>query len=266
MPRDLDQLAQDNNHQDQWRVPRWNNDLQDLAGASSRAQQQAMTHQPEHSNPAAPYLQGARNFYSQGLTGAIPGLRQAMPSWLNRIGGVFQSQAARDALSTANTGGLPLIEAIWTPRDLGILRKIYSANIDPYTLSGLIQRYLPGRSPVSVRQKAFKLGLTRPEIPPYVRQPGSPSIANDPPRAAQIAELLKKGMSSTEISSHMGDVSARSVRRYISENLNRPKLAGIGASAVPPGMPKFSFQDEVVSGDPEYERELLKYLQQKYAQ
>lgn len=202
-------------------------------------------------------------FYQSGLTGAFPWLRQYMPGAVNTLGDLAQSRAARDAFSSANVGGMPLVEAFWSPRDLEILKRIYSANIDPHSLSALIQKYLPGRSPVSIRQKAFQLGLKRPTIPPYVRQPGSPSVANDPQRAAQIAELLKKGMSSGEISSRMGDTSPRTIRRYINENLNRPRMGGRGGSAIPPSMPKFSFQDEVVQGDPEFERSLLEYLRSR---
>lgn len=293
MPNDLDQLAQDTDHQDRWRTPRWSNDLQSLAG------QQQMTHQQAGPNPAQPYLDwlrgatrrtlvdplraagfipggpnwgrgavtGMQDFNQSGLTGVNPSLRNVMPGMANTLGDLVQSRAARDALSTANTGGLPLIEAFWSPRDLGILRKIYSADIDPYTLSGLIQRYLPGRSPVSVRQKAFQLGLKRPEIPPYVRQPGSPSVANDPQRVAQIDKMIKKGMTFDQMAMEMGDVSTRTLRRYINENLKTRLLKKNDPSANIPSMPQFNFpKGEVTTGDPEYERALMQYLQQRTAQ
>lgn len=258
----------------------------------SLAARQQMTHQPDQPNPAQPWLDwlsgaarrtfvdplqatgflpggqnwgrpaatGMMNFQQSGLTGTVPSLRQYMPGAANTLGDIVQGQTARNAFSSANIGGFPMVEAFWSPRDLAILKKMYSANISPYELAGLIKRYLPGRSALSIRQKAFQLGLKRPEIPPYVRQPGSPSIANDPQRVAQVAQLMKKNMTFDQMAMEMGDVSPRTLRRYINENLKQRLLKG---SPQPPGMPKFSFQDEVVMGDPEYERTLLEYLRNR---
>lgn len=252
------------------------------------AQQRSMTHDPEPPNPAAPYLDWARqqarrafveplqttgfipggqdwgrsavtgmmDFEQGGLTGVDPALRQAMPGFVNTLGDLTQSPAARDAFSAANMGA-PLVEAFWSPRDLSILRKIYSANIDTYTLSGLIQKYLPGRSPVSIRQKAFQLGLKRPEIPPYVRQPGSPSIVNDPQRVAQIEEMMKKNMTFDQMAMEMGDVSPRTVRRYINENLKQRLIKG-GPNT--PNMPSFNLPQEEITSEPAYEKALWEFL------
>lgn len=223
----------------------------------SSEQQRQMTHQPEQPNPAAPYLEGARKFPSSGLTGAFPALRQAMPGWLNALGDLAQSQAARNVFSTSNVGGIPLIEAMWTPRDLGILKTMYSANIDPYTLAGLIKRYLPGRSIQSIRAKAFQLGLKRPEIPPYVRQPGTPSIANDPARVAQVKELMKKNMTFKQMAMEMGDVTPRTLQRYVNENL-RQRLVRRGPNT--PSMPSFESAVGPTMGDEEFEKILQDFL------
>lgn len=74
--------------------------LDELAGQSQ------MTHWPEQPNPAAPYLQGARDiagralgFSGGGLTGAFPEMKQYMPRAINTPGEVFQSRPAQDALS-----------------------------------------------------------------------------------------------------------------------------------------------------------------------
>lgn len=105
MPDDLDDLASRAEFQDRWKTARWNNSLADLAD------QQSMTHQPEQPNPAAPYLQSARDlaaiaqrFGHGGLTEAFPGIKDYIPAPIQRTGELFQSQAARDALSSANAG------------------------------------------------------------------------------------------------------------------------------------------------------------------
>lgn len=76
----------------------------------------SMTHQPEQPNPAAPYINAARQkagaFAQGGLTGAFPQLRQYMPGFVNTLGDLAQSPAARDVFSTANVGGMPLLEAL----------------------------------------------------------------------------------------------------------------------------------------------------------
>lgn len=222
----------------------------------------SMTHGPAQPNPVRPYVQAAPraafDFAQGGLTGIIPDLHQDMPSPIDAIGRLFQGQTAHDALSVS--GGVPAIEAFWSPRDLGILKKIYSANIDPNTFSGLIQRYFPERSIQSIRNKAFELGLKRPEIPPYVRQPGSPSIANDPARVAQIKNMLKRGLTFDQMAAEMGDVSARSIRRYVNENLKTRLLKKSDPGAAKPSMPSFNLPGEA-AGDPEYEKALLDFLQ-----
>lgn len=76
----------------------------------SSEQQRQMTHQPEQPNPAAPWLEAAKKFSSGGLTNAFPQLRQRMPGFINTLGDLAQSPAARDVFSTANIGGIPLIE------------------------------------------------------------------------------------------------------------------------------------------------------------
>lgn len=219
--------------------------LEELSGQQQRPEQPAVH----------PWLKGALDFSSGGLTGAIPGLHETMPALIDRIGRLFQTGPAQDALSAAS--GIPAIEAIWTPRDIDLLKKIYSANIHPSIMTDFAVKYL-GRTKASIWQKANELGITKPPEGPYVRF-GSPSIANDPERAAQIAELLKKGMSSTEISSKMGDVSARTIRRYINENLNRPRAGGRGGSAIAPSMPVFNLPEGPI-GDDEFERVLNAYL------
>lgn len=229
----------------------------------SAEQQRQMTHQPEQPNPAQPYLDAVKNFASPlfdpaahgGILGMLEGAGYSPPEWARAPQAVLNNPAFNQAL---------LLETAWAPWELQFLKKAYSADIDPYALSGLIQKYLPGRSIESVRQKARLLGLRRPEIPPYVRQPGSPSVANDPKRAAQIAELLKKGMSSTEIASEMGDVSARTVRRYINENLNRPRMGGRGGSALPPSMPSFESLTGPDISDKEY-KEFEKIIEDFFA-
>ena len=72
---------------------------------------------------AAPYLEAAQRFAHGGLTEAVPGLREKIPSAINAVGGLVQSQAARDAMSSANVGGLPLIEALGT-KEMSILREM----------------------------------------------------------------------------------------------------------------------------------------------
>lgn len=138
MPTDLDQLAQDTDHQDRWGTPPTGNDLQDLAG------QQQMTHQSDRPNPAQPYLdwlsgaarrtfvdplqtagflpgdqdwgrpavEGMMNFNQSGLTGVAPSLRNVMPGAANTLGDLVQSPSARSVFSSANLGGLPLAQAI----------------------------------------------------------------------------------------------------------------------------------------------------------
>lgn len=215
----------------------------------------SMTHGPEQPNTAKPYLDAATRFSQSGLTGAFPFLRQYMPGWLNTLGDLVQSPAAKDAFSTANIGGFPLVEAFWSPKELDILRRLYgSKDWDP--------SILPWRTPSQIRQKAFQMGLKRPEIPPYVRQPGTPSIANDPQRVAQVDKLLKKNMTLNQMAMEMGDVSPRTLRRYINENLKTRLLKKSDPSAMKPSMPSFKFQQtDAPSGDPEYENALLLYLQ-----
>lgn len=76
----------------------------------------SMTHQPEQPNPVAPYLDAAKQkagaFAQSGLTGAFPQLRQYMPGFVNKLGDLAQSPAARDVFSTANVGGMPLLETL----------------------------------------------------------------------------------------------------------------------------------------------------------
>lgn len=285
MADDLADLAATDANQRRFGVAPPSNGLQDLAA------QRQMTHFTKQPNPAAPYLDWVRRIFAQplqdtgflpggqnwgrpvvesmmnfqqgGLTGVAPSLRQSMPRAANTLGDLAQSPAARNVFSTANVGGLPLVEAFWSPRDLSILKKIYGANIDPYTLSGLIQRYLPGRSPVSIRQKAFQLGLKRPEIPPYVRQPGSPSIANDPERAAQVAEMLKKNMTFYQMATEMGDVSPRTLRRYVNENLKTRTLKKDYPLSSQPSAPQLKFQQGEAIGDDEFQRILDEFLQRQ---
>ena len=121
MPDDLDDLASQAEFQDRWKTPRWDSSLTDLAN------RQSMTHQDLQPNTAAPYLQGARDIaagvgrFSHGaLTETFPDIKKYMPTPIQKTGEVFQSRAARDALSTANIGGLtlPLVESILTREGL----------------------------------------------------------------------------------------------------------------------------------------------------
>lgn len=81
----------------------------------SQADVDAMTHQAEAPNPVPGMLktaaENALEFYHHGLTGVFPELKKSLPGWLNKAGEVIQSPAAEDVLSTANIGGLPLIES-----------------------------------------------------------------------------------------------------------------------------------------------------------
>ena len=101
-----------------------------LVGGMTSGQQRQMTHKAPAPNPAAPYLKAApyletaKKFAHGGLTEAIPGLREAMPSSINAIGGLVQSRAARDAMSAANVGGLPLVQAIGEKGALGALGSV----------------------------------------------------------------------------------------------------------------------------------------------
>lgn len=226
--------------------------------SKERLDQQSMTHYAPQPDPAASVLEAARRFPSQGLTGSFPALRQAMPGWVNTIGDLVQSPVARDVFSTANVGGVPLMEAAWSPRDLGILKTIYGADIHPSAMTDFALQYLPGRSKSSIWQKANELGITKPPTGPYVRQPGSPSIANDPDRVAQIDEMMKKGLTFDQMTAEMGDVSSRSLRRYVNENLKTRLMKPTGPNT--PGMPSFNLPGESV-GDPEYEKALADFLQ-----
>lgn len=138
MPNDLEDLASQTEHRNYWGATPPPGGLRDLAS------QQQMTHQPEQPNPAAPYLQGARefarrtfveplqatgflpggqnwgrgavndmlNFNQGGLTGLFPSIRQSMPGFTNSLGDLVQSPAARNVFSTANIGGMPLVQGI----------------------------------------------------------------------------------------------------------------------------------------------------------
>ena len=94
--------------------------LEELSGNQQWSPQDAasMTHPPEQPNPAAPYISGAKDiagkaqsFAHGGLTEAFPQIQPYMPSWFSSLGHLAQSPAARDVMSTANIGGMPLIEA-----------------------------------------------------------------------------------------------------------------------------------------------------------
>lgn len=85
----------------------------------------SMTHWPEQPNPVAPYLNAAKQkagaFAQSGLTGAFPQLRQYMPGFVNTLGDLAQSPAARDVFSTANFGGIPLGGTLAGARGFGEL-------------------------------------------------------------------------------------------------------------------------------------------------
>lgn len=248
--------------------------------------QQQMTHQAARPNPAQPYLDWLRSFANRnfveplqatgfipggqdwgrpaaegmmdfqrgGLTGADPQLRNVMPEAANTLGGLVQSRAAQDAFSAANVGGLPLVEAFWSPRELDILRRLYGTDkFDP--------SMLPTRTPSVIRQKAFQMGLKRPEKPPYVRQPGAPVIANDPEMVAKIAKMMmNKHMTFDQMASELENISGRSVRRYMNENLKTRRTRPSGPNT--PSMPSLEFQKgEAPPPDPEFEKAIAAFMQ-----
>lgn len=187
----------------------------------------AMTHEaPVRPNPAVPDLtpvrnafQGGLSFMHGGLTEAFPGLRQMMPEPVNAVGDFFQSQAARDAFSSANAGGVPLIEAVWTQPELAILRKAYSQNAEPSKIVESALDALPGRSRASIFNKANELGITKAPVGPYVRQPGAPAVVKDEEKVTQLMDMLAKGkMTTGQMADRLG-VSERTLRRYMSEDL-----------------------------------------------
>lgn len=60
-----------------------------------------MTHQPEAPNPAAPYLQAARDFARGGISGVVRGRGAEMPAWSNQVGDVLTSEPANWAIGMA---------------------------------------------------------------------------------------------------------------------------------------------------------------------
>lgn len=113
MPSDLDRLAQDDEHRQLWGMSPTGNGLQDLAA------RQQMTHQPEQPNPAAPYLQGARDIARRTFvdplraTGFLP--QEQTPSWYGQarnIGGqLFREGPAPFIAGLAPRGGLAQLAA-----------------------------------------------------------------------------------------------------------------------------------------------------------
>lgn len=138
----------------------------------------------------------------------------------------------------------------WSSKELSILKKMYSSRDFDLDM-------LPGRSRASIFLKANELGLTKPKGKgPYVRQPGTPMIANDQQKAALIEKMVRDNFTNAEIAAKLG-ISDKTVRRYINENMAfRKKHAGQA-----PGMPTFNFlEGETPMGDPEYEKALEMFL------
>lgn len=249
--------------------------LDELAGQQQQ-QPQLPPQMPWSQTPIGQPMTGFGQAAGRGVAGAVKGFNETIgqmatgsPEEQGRASGQF----ILDALGTMPFGGVEKGALTgttlyanqwanpWKPWEIQFLKKIYSSDIDPYTFAGLVQKYLPGRPASSIRVKAFQLGLKRPEIPPYVRQPGSPSIANDPKRVAQVEKMMKKNMTFDQMAAEMGDVSARTLRRYVNENLKQRTLKKTSPTSAQPSMPQFNFpESEMPMGDPEYERALEMFL------
>jgi hypothetical protein len=71
---------------------------------------QSMTHQPEQPNPAAPYLNAAKNIAGSGLAFATGGLKGAgvdvLPDWMNTFGSVFQNPDNAAAIGAIGPAGI----------------------------------------------------------------------------------------------------------------------------------------------------------------
>lgn len=131
MPNDLDQLAQDADHQDKWGAPPTNRGLQSLAD------QQSMTHQPEQPNPAAPYLQAARDFGQRVFVDPLKATgflsQEQTPPWYEQAreagGQLFRQGPVPMAASLFPRGGVAQIAS-----DAGVIPQWMNDNVLTHAL------------------------------------------------------------------------------------------------------------------------------------
>lgn len=69
--------------------------------AMDEALSRSMTHYPESPNPAAPYVQGTKDFLTGGILQTLRGQGVQLPEWANRISDVAQSEPFNAAIGMA---------------------------------------------------------------------------------------------------------------------------------------------------------------------
>lgn len=137
------------------------------------------------------------------------------PTTAQMIGGVG-ADVASNALPWGKLSGgalakwLAAIGIPWKPAEVETLRKMVNAG-------ALDMDQLPGRTKSAAINVMSKLGLSLSESPNYVAQG---AIRNDPERTGQLMEMLAKGgKSQAQMADELG-VSERTVRRYMTDELD----------------------------------------------
>lgn len=178
---------------------------------------ETMTHRASQPNLAEPYLQAVRQaartgqkFMRGGLTEAVPGLRERMPTPVNAVGELFQSQAAGDALSAANAGGA-LVQSV-VPRSARFIPE--KPRVAGVTMAvsddGLKVHLSPENMSIPEWGKAFSWGMKA-----YRTNYGAQPVLQI--RDVRLPESMRGSGAGQQMYEHMADLAAREKRSLVSD-------------------------------------------------